>query len=99
MDPWRTGGLAVTGELDDVTQAAGGSSYLAWSRTGRATLPRYVVGLVVILLAWLAGTAAVQVPFIAAGHGTTVMPTTPAGQLATVLATFTLALGALLFTA
>jgi hypothetical protein len=86
------GGLAVTGERDDVAQAAGGSSYLAWSRTGRATLPRYLAGLVVILLAWLAGTVAVQVPLIVAGRGTPVAPATPAGQLAGVLATFTLAL-------
>ena len=86
------GGPVVTGERDEVTQAARGSSYLAWSRTGRATLPRYAVGLGVILLAWLAGTVAVQVPLIAVGRGTPVVPATPAGQLAAVLATFTLAL-------
>lgn len=86
------GGLVVTGERDDVTEAAGGSSYLAWSRTGRATLPRYIAGLAVTLLAWLAGTVALQVPLIAAGQGAPVAPTTPAGQLAAVLATFTLAL-------
>jgi hypothetical protein len=57
-----------------------------------------VVGLVVILLAWLAGTVAVQVPLIAAWDGTPVVPTTPAGQLAAVLATFTVALVAVPWT-
>lgn len=92
------GGLAGAGERDDVTQTAGRSSSLTWSRTGRATLPRYLVGLAVILLVWLAGTVAMQVPRIAAGHGTPVEPATPAGQLAAALATFALPLVAVPWT-
>jgi hypothetical protein len=52
---------------------------------GRATLPRYIAGLAVILLASLAGTVASQVPLIAVGRGTPVVPITSAGQLAAVL--------------
>lgn len=44
------GGPVVTDERDDMTEVARGSSYLAWSLTGRATLPRYGFGLIVILL-------------------------------------------------
>lgn len=91
-------GPVAADERDKVTRAGPGSSYLVWSRTGRATLPRYLAGLGVILLGWWAGTVALQVPLIAAGHGSPVVPATPAGQLAAVLATFTLALAAVPWT-
>ena len=88
-----TGGAPITTTVHvEGPRKEPGATYLSWSREGRATLPRYLAGLAVILLGWLAGTLAVQVPLIAVWRGSPVAPITPAGQLAAVLATFTLAL-------
>ena len=59
--------------------------YLAGSTLGRSTLPRYVGGLLLILLAWAVGTIAVQAALLAAGRP---HPTSPAGELAFLTSTF-----------
>jgi membrane protease YdiL (CAAX protease family) len=82
----------TTTDRDEGPRAQSGATYLSWSREGRATLPRYASGLAVILLAWITGTLVVQGLLTAVGRGTPIAPTSPAGQLATVLATFTLAM-------
>lgn len=79
-------------DRDEGPRPKPGATYLSWSREGRATLPRYAAGLTVILPAWITGTLVVQGLLTAVGRGTPIPPTTPAGQLATVLATFTLAM-------
>lgn len=64
-----------------------GDHYLSWSRMGRSTLATYVVGLLLILLAWAAGTIAIQLALQVAGRPE---PASPAGRLAFITATFAL---------
>jgi hypothetical protein len=59
--------------------------YLDWAPAGTATLSTYVVGLLLIMAAWVVGTIVVEVGVLAVG-GSAVQ--TPAGQLAVTTATF-----------
>lgn len=61
------------------------SHYLVWSRTGRSSAGRYASGLLLIVLAWAAGSALVPMGFALRG-----MPASPAGLLATLTGSFVL---------